>query len=140
MKWWPEECEPGDMVRVKVGTFWHYGVFVSEDEVIQFGLPPVGFGELREEDTHVLATDAETFAHGGIIEHAVFDRKERRDRLAPDRTVALARARLGEGGYDVLHNNCEHFAFECVFGEHRSEQIDALRRRWNARAGGRGDA
>lgn len=138
MKWWPAECEPGDMIRVRVGSVWHYGVFVSEDEVIQFGKRPEGLIDRPEEDTRVLVTDAETFAGGSIIEKAVFDRRERRSRFAPEKTVALARSRLGEGGYDLLYNNCEHFVFECVFGEHRSVQVDELRRRWNTRPGAAG--
>ena len=41
MRWTPDECRPGDIVRVKLGAIYHYGVFVSEDEVVQFGEPPV---------------------------------------------------------------------------------------------------
>lgn len=29
-------------------------------------------------------------------------------------------------GYNVLHNNCEHFAFFCVTGEKSSEQVSNL--------------
>ena len=41
MIWWQAECKYGDMIRVCCGNLYHYGIFVSEDEVIQFGLPPV---------------------------------------------------------------------------------------------------
>ena len=40
MIWWQSECKFGDMIRISFGNFYHYGIFVSEDEVIQFGLPP----------------------------------------------------------------------------------------------------
>ena len=35
MKWWPESCVPGDMVRIAIGSVHHYGIFVSENEVIR---------------------------------------------------------------------------------------------------------
>ena len=44
--------------------------------------------------------------------------------------MSLARSRLGEGGYNILHNNCEHFVNECVFGIKKSEQEEEVRRKW----------
>ena len=38
MKWQLTQPVAGDMIRVKLGSIYHYGVFVSEEEVIQFGL------------------------------------------------------------------------------------------------------
>jgi len=133
MKWWPDAPAPGDMVRVKLGSVYHYGVFVGEDEVIQFGPPPVAGKRVPDAEAAVIATDMDCFCCGAIAETAVLDRKEQRQRIPPERTVALARSRLGEGGYDVLHNNCEHFAYACVFGEKRSTQEEAMRRKWNSR-------
>ena len=34
-----------------------------------------------------------------------------------------ALSRLGEGGYDLVSNNCEHFSNECVFGKKTSNQV-----------------
>ncbi len=130
MKWWPGECRPGDMVRVKLGSIYHYGIFVSDGEVIQFGPPPVGTRAPDEKIT-VCSTDAAAFCCGNIIEVAVFDRKEKH--FSPEETVARARARMGEGGYSLVHNNCEHFAYECALGVKRSTQEEDARRRWNSR-------
>ena len=41
MKWVFGECLPGDMIRIKTGAVYHYGIFVSDAEVIQFGYPPL---------------------------------------------------------------------------------------------------
>ena len=130
MRWWPGECKPGDMVRVKLGSIYHYGIFVSDGEVIQFGPPPVGTRAPDEKIT-VCSTDAATFCCGHIIETAVFDKKDRH--FSPEETVSRARARLGEGGYSLVHNNCEHFAYECALGVKRSTQEEDARRRWNSR-------
>jgi hypothetical protein len=43
--------------------------------------------------------------------------------------VARARSRLGEDGYRLLSNNCEHFCEWCVHGRNRSLQIE----QWLAR-------
>lgn len=134
MKWWPDVCLPGDMVRVRIGAVKHYGVFISENEIIQFGPPPVSLGAIDNRDICVCAATAEEFSCGNIIEKAVLDRGESRRRLPLDKTVEIARSRLGEKGYSLLHNNCEHFAYECVFGEKRSVQEEEARERWNNRA------
>jgi hypothetical protein len=39
--------------------------------------------------------------------------------------VRRALSRLGERNYKLLTNNCEHFCMWCLFGQARSEQIEA---------------
>lgn len=130
MRWQPAQCSPGDIVRIRLGSVYHYGVFVSEDEVIQFGLPPTAENRAKEGEVRVLATDIDVFACGCIVETAVPDRAELKRRLPPDETIRRARARLGEDGYNIIHNNCEHFVNECAFGESRCTQADDVRKRW----------
>ena len=130
MKWEPVECRSGDMVRICLGALYHYGIFVSEDEVIQFGLPPTAENRAAEGEVKVLATDIDVFACGCIVETAVLDKSEEKRRVPRAETVARARKRLGEGGYNIIHNNCEHFVNECVFGEARCTQEEDVRRRW----------
>ena len=133
MNWKPTTCEPGDMIRVRLGSVYHYGIFVSEGEVIAYGLPPVERYLDAPDRLKVQATDIDVFACGSIVEVAVLDRQERRKRLSGKNTIEAARSRIGEDRYDLLHNNCEHFANECVFGEHRSSLEDTLRQKWRSR-------
>jgi hypothetical protein len=42
----------------------------------------------------------------------------------PDKVVARARSMLGQSGYDLIFNNCQHFATWCVTGEHHSAQVE----------------
>ena len=123
------------MVRIQIGSLYHYGVFVSEDEVIQFGWPPVPEYADKNENITVCAVDIDEFSCGRIVEVAVLDRKERKTRIPPERTVALARERIGTGGYNMIHNNCEHFAYECVIGEKKSEQTEYIRSFWKKKFG-----
>lgn len=118
------------MIRVRIGAIWHYGVYVSDDEVIEFGAPPVGAALSQNADQRIEAVRIEDFAAGGIVERAILDRAERKKRIPPQKTVELARSRIGEGGYNLLHNNCEHFAYRCVFGIERSTQEESIREKW----------
>lgn len=134
MKWWPDECRPGDMIRIRMGSFFHYGIFVSEEEVIQFGHP------LRDrtavnpgEDIHVFVTTAAEFATGSVIEVARLNFRERLRRFSRQKTISIARQHLGESGYDILHNNCEHFANLCVFGKKTCSQADQVLNQWRTR-------
>ena len=38
--------------------------------------------------------------------------------------VSRAESRLGENGYNLFGNNCEHFAHWCKTGRHRSAQVE----------------
>ena len=127
MVWSLKEAALGDMVRVKSGSIYHYGVFISEDEIIQFGLAPSLRPDVKPCDVEVCASDVDTFLGGGFLEVAVLDKKESKKRRAPKDTARMARERLGEKGYHILYNNCEHFAYECVMGERYCSQTDTVR-------------
>ena len=53
----------------------------------------------------------------------MFKNKKRNPKEIIDEAVKS----IGEGGYNVISNNCEHFANRCVFGEAKSEQVDSVK-------------
>ena len=121
------------MIRTKVRFYHHYGIFVSEEEVIQFGLPD---DPMRAaEQIKVLTSDIHAFLQGGEIEVAVPGAAERRQMRSPEQIVEIARRRLGEGGYDILHNNCEHFVNDCVFGQPTSSFLQDVREKLRRKLG-----
>ena len=133
MQWQFSSPTPGAPVRVKVSFYYHYGIFVSRDSVIQFGLPD---GPSRPaEEIRVLSTDVYTFLQGGDLEEGFPDRGERKKLRSADQVVATAQSRIGQGGYDLLHNNCEHFMYECLFGEPDSPTLSSLRTRIRQKLG-----
>ena len=133
MQWLEKTPVFGDMIRTKVRFYYHYGIFVSEEEVIQFGLPD---DPMRSaEQIKVLTSDIHGFLQGGEIEVAAPDAAERRQMRSPEQTVRIARERLGEGGYDILHNNCEHFVNDCVFGQHTSTFLQGVREKLRKKLG-----
>lgn len=129
MKWLLSDPNYGDMVRVKIGDFYHYGIYASDDEVIQFGKPPIN-GFARQQDVSVCTTDLTEFSCGTFIEVASPEKKEKKARRKAKAAVEFARSRIGEKGYHILYNNCEHFAYECAYGYKYSEQVDEVRKDW----------
>lgn len=129
MKWSVEDLSYGDIIRVKFGSIYHFGIYVSDDEVIQFGYPPV----LREKDKDhivVVSTDIDTFSCGQLVEVGSFTFFDHKKRLRPEITVETARQQIGQGGYDLIHNNCEHFAMMCYSGIRFSYQEEEMRKKW----------
>ncbi len=125
MRWTQDMPAYGDIIRVKVHFYHHYGIFADENTVIQFGMPDNG--NTPPDSIEVLTTDINTFSGGEFIERGVPEGSEKASRRTPEETVDLALSRLGEKGYNILSNNCEHFATECFFGEKRSS-FDKIRK------------
>ena len=129
------EKEPryGDIIRTRVRFYHHYGIYVSDQRVIQFGLPD-NTGTPNDQIC-IMATDVYTFLNGGDVEVGEPEREDRKKMRPAAQIVALAESRLGETGYDILHNNCEHFVNECAFGEHRCGFLEAAREQMRVKLG-----
>ncbi|MBR2865029.1 MAG: hypothetical protein IKC13_01995, partial [Elusimicrobiaceae bacterium] len=68
MEWTCDSPKMGQIIRTRVSFYYHYGIFVSEDEVIQFGLP-TDPGKSADQ-IKVLVSDIYTFLNGGELETA----------------------------------------------------------------------
>ena len=133
MEWTVNSPKSGDIIRTKVTFYHHYGIFINESRIIQFGLPDNVY--TPAEEIKVLATDIYTFLEGGELEVGKPTRQELKNMRSPEEIVKLAESRLGQGGYDILHNNCEHFVNECAFGEHNSEFLSSVRNKLRKKLG-----
>ena len=125
MDWKFDTPTPSQVIRTKVKFYYHYGIFINENEVIQFGLPDDP-GKPADQ-IKVLSTDIYTFLCGGEIEVGVPNSEEQKKMRSKDEIIKTAYSRIGENGYDILHNNCEHFVNSCVFGESNSAFLDSVR-------------
>lgn len=45
---------------------------------------------------------------------------------SPDETIQRAKSKLGEKKYNLVANNCEHYAIWCKTGLHESHQVESL--------------
>lgn len=133
MEWMEGTPRYGDIIRTKVAFYHHYGIFVDEQRVIQFGLPDDP-GKPAE-GIRVLTTDVYTFLQGGDLEIGHPDPAEKKRLRPPQQRVQAAEQRIGTGGYDILHNNCEHFVNECAFGEKNSSFVDDVRAKLRKKLG-----
>ncbi|MEB3277430.1 MAG: lecithin retinol acyltransferase family protein [Lyngbya sp.] len=90
------------------GVYEHHGIDCGDGTVIHYRKP----SEVIER------TSIETFARGGKVYV-----KRYPVRYIPDTVIQRAESRLGEQKYNLLFNNCEHFATWCVTGVNDSRQI-----------------
>jgi len=127
MNWVKRKPAPGEMIRVGVGGLYHFGIYVSDAEVIQFGLAPDRRAALQDSEVEVLAAPFCEFTANGEAEVCAFSEEERKDHRRPEEVVAFARSKLGMKGYHILYNNCEHFANECVTGKRLCRQTEDVR-------------
>ncbi len=106
-----------------------YATFKKADKVFVLSFPEAHDGEI----VYTRTQDAMgAFFRGPSIN---FDLRRLFRRLqeirnyklySPEETVQRARSRLGQTGYDLVKNNCEHFAIWCKTGIHESHQVNEL--------------
>ena len=103
----------GDMIRIPCGTYHHYGVYLSKDEVLQFGRAETATSESQENIVH--AVSLKEFCGDKIPEVRVFTKREiRRYRRETKDIAAYARQCVGQGHYSAFTNNCFDFATRVI--------------------------
>jgi hypothetical protein len=99
---------------VNLGLYQHHGISCGDGLVIHFGR-----GVFDLENAIVEKVDLGVFSQGRPVDvvqsKAVFE---------PAEIVSRAKGRLGESGYDLFENNCEHFVAWCRSGENESQQVN----------------
>jgi hypothetical protein len=97
----------------------HHGIDLGDGTVVHFGEPA-----LEPSRASVRRTPWHEFARGAearVVRHP--------DALPPEEVCARALSLVGERGYNLAFNNCEHFAAWCATGRKNSTQV------WRAAAG-----
>lgn len=118
----------GDHLSVKRmhGLYTHHGIDMGDGTVVHLSGEP-----LRRRDACVCRTPMAEFLKGGEAQVVRYSNNCR----GADEIVQTALAHLGEKGYDVWRNNCEHFATYCVTGRRWSRQVAAVKRAAQVAAG-----
>ena len=120
--WIKKEPVYGDQIRVNRGLYYHYGIYESDAVVYQFAAP-TGV-EISAENAVVHTVSLLEFLKGDELEVREYDLEELKKKRSPSEIIDYAKSHLGEKGYDLIRNNCEHFANRCTFGESVSTQIE----------------
>lgn len=101
--------QPGDHVREFEGCYWHHAIFVECEAS--------GRARLIHHRGKPLGTIMDEGDQNVSFYELVFRPSD------PEAVLRRARSRVGEGGYDLLFQNCEHFANWCCTGIETSAQI-----------------
>ena len=95
------------------GLFRHHGIDLGDGTVAHY-----------LEGREILRSPRDEFSQGqplSVIDHP--------NASPTGTTLRRAMSRIGEQNYNLLFNNCEHFATWCKTGRHRSGQIDSALKR-----------
>ncbi len=150
----PVQAQYGDIIGVvrKNGMYEHYGIYVSDTCIVHYGIPAtqshlaaqIHCTSLRyflKDDTDYFVLDfPKPYQPPVRIQNGVSPvRDEVSEQLArtlqqtygyhlysPEETVARARSRIGEEKFNLITNNCEHFAIWCKTGVNESIQVNGM--------------
>ncbi len=92
------------------GLFNHHGIDLGDGTVAHY-----------LEGREILRSPVEEFSRGQPVTPVFYPVD---GCSAPGVTLRRAMGRLGEQRYNLLFNNCEHFAHWCKTGRHRSSQVE----------------
>lgn len=113
-----------DQIRVNRGLYYHYGIYESDEVVYQFASPKGA--EISPETATINTISLEEFLKGGELEVRDYTEEELKERKKPEEIIEYAKNHLGEMGYDLINNNCEHFANRATFGKSESSQVNNI--------------
>jgi hypothetical protein len=100
----------------------HCGIYEGDDSVIHFAPRD---GSKRKEDAVIHRSTLAEFANNSPVFVIEFPPEKC---FPPEETISRAHSRIGECAYDLCLNNCDHFATWCKIGEHRSLQVDLVKK------------
>ena len=100
----------------------HCGIYEGDTSIIHFA--PLECSKTKEEAI-IHRSTLEDFSNGSPYIVIEFPPEQC---LPTEETLQRAISRLGEKTYSLFFNNCDHFATWCKIGQHRSLQIDLLKK------------
>lgn len=140
---------PGSVVRVShSGVYDHYGVYVGSSRVVHFTEGTIKETSLRDfsdyDDKKAAPRRALTMAAvigvfalppSEVVVDVMGFSAAARSKVSLEESASRARTMVGRKSYDVLFNNCEHFAVWCRTGVAESTQAFGSRSAHYAAAG-----
>jgi hypothetical protein len=120
--WHTQKAQQGDHIRVSRGVYNHHGIYISDSEVIHFSSHDDD--NLLGEGNEVIATSLRQFLRSGTLEVKIYTSDEQKDLYPVANIVRWAKDSLGDSGYHLAFNNCEHFANWCTLGRFHSQQVN----------------
>lgn len=100
----------GDHIYINCGAYTHHGIDCGDGTAIHY-IGETLQGVISRTSIDSFTSGKEVFAH----KYDIYD--------SSDIVIKRAESRLNEDKYNLLFNNCEHFAAWCKTGKHDSEQV-----------------
>ena len=123
-KWVNEVPNKGDIIRIKYHNFYHYGIYLGNDDVIEFGRPNE---IINEKDIKIHIIKINEFCIDTLYQVRKYSFGELLKKNNRNKVCKIALNHLGEGNYNIIYNNCEHFVNLCVFNKKTSTQVNNIR-------------
>ncbi|XP_070578385.1 phospholipase A and acyltransferase 2-like [Ptychodera flava] len=133
-----DSCNPGDLLEFTRGWYSHWGVYVGDGQVVHLTGENDGIGDDIGNPQHVFSVWGKQFNKAKVkcenFWNIVYDCKAiinndkdgSQSAASVEEIVERAFSSLGEIGYNVLWNNCEHFAKWCRYGKKESSQVNGF--------------
>lgn len=149
-----DELVAGDIIGVKRlgGIYEHYAVYIGNDEIIHYAGTGKDFSDdikVRKAKMSNFLKDSSDFfvldfpdeygeptkinyksgmACFGDISNLLnkLIKADNYKLFSPEETVRRAKSRMGENEYNLVFNNCEHFAIWCKTGISESHQVNNI--------------
>jgi hypothetical protein len=114
---------PGDVIYAQRNNYQHYGIYAGKSRVIHF------VGEKGDWWANVMVreTSLEKFAKGDPVFLCRFPKTDK-SHYSRYATLRRAKSKLGTTGFNLVFNNCEHFARWCKTGWRDSLQVQEIMR------------
>lgn len=128
MKWVYGNLSIGDHIRVERNHYYHHGIYLGNNEVIHYTAKN-NDGIADPEQVKIRKTSLDFFLNNGVAEKASYSTFEKKNCFSSKERVKNATSHLGEGNYNFLNNNCEHFANRCCYKKLPKTQVDNWRKK-----------
>jgi hypothetical protein len=113
-----EILKKGDVIFARRMVYRHYGIYAGRKKVIHYAKKEINV----RPKTAIEETSIAEFSKGDPVYVIKFSKKA--DFLySPGKTLKRAKSRIGMTDYNLVFNNCEHFAYWCKTGKHESSQV-----------------
>lgn len=108
----------GDIIYVNHLLYKHFGIYISDDCIIHYDGKQ---DDLLLRKMCIRDTNIERFLNGkGSYKVKQF----KNEKYSPNEVVKRAKNEIGSKDFNLILNNCEHFAIWCKTGNKKSSQIN----------------
>jgi len=113
--------QAGDVIFTNHILIRHYGVYAGKGRVIHYA----GENGIFDTNIGIREISLEQFAKDGKYGVVQFTGEHtEKNQFSGKETVRRAQSRIGERSYNLIFNNCEHFALWCKTGKSKSRQVE----------------